>query len=153
MPDTLFEERAADKCGDHRCADLEFCSCRRWADERSETPPLMNFPIRHIIQSMWGVQKRQREAALRGLDLIEKAHRVYMAAFEAGWQLDEDDWWWRPMKEGDKHFDRCHFGFTEDHPSDPNSVFVRCPTYALAYDRGEIIPSEKCHLAFNRSKV
>ena len=102
-----------------------------------EPPPLMNFHIRHIVQSMHGIQRRQREAALRGLELIEKAHRVYISALAAGWSIDEDDWWWRPMKEGDKHFDECHFGFTDDAPSEPNCVFVRCPTYALAYDRRE----------------
>lgn len=116
-------------------------------------PNLMNYHIRHIINSMHGIQRRQREAANKGLDLIEKAHRVYLAALAAGWQIDEDEWWWRPMREGDKHFDECHFGFTEDHPTEPNSVFVRCPTYALAYDRGEITPSNKSHLAFSRSKV
>jgi hypothetical protein len=113
----------------------------------------MNFHIRHIINSMHGIQRRQRDAANKGLDLIEKAHSVYLAALAAGWQIDEDEWWWRPMKEGDNHFDECHFGFTEDHPTEPNSVFVRCPTYALAYDRGEIIPSSKSHLAFNKTKV
>ncbi|WFU52245.1 hypothetical protein QA639_21290 [Bradyrhizobium pachyrhizi] len=119
-------------------------------------PPLMNFHIRHIVQSMHGIQRRQIASALKGLDLIEKAHRVYMAALNAGWSLDDDEWWWRPMKADDKHFDECHFGFTtrdSEIPGEPNCVFVRCPTYALAYDRGEITPYKKSHLAFSRSKV
>jgi hypothetical protein len=73
-----------------------------------------------------------------------------------GWSIDEDDWWWRPMCTGDKHFDQSHFGFTtRDHVEVEarNCLFVRCPTYALAYDRGEIIPFKRRSRAFNKTEV
>ncbi|WLB77009.1 hypothetical protein [Bradyrhizobium elkanii] len=117
--------------------------------------PLLTHDIRHVVQSMHGIRRSQAVAALKGLDLIEKAHRIYRSALAAGWSIDEDDWWWRQMRKGDKHFDECHFGFTtRDDVEDEaqNCVFVRCPTYALAYDRGEIIPQAKSHRAFRNLK-
>lgn len=114
--------------------------------------PLMTVDIRHVVQSMHGIQRRTVVSALKGLELIEKAHRIYQSAIDAGWLIDEDEWWWRPMKKGDKHFDEGHFGFTTEHPGEENCVFVRCPTYALAYDRGEIIPYAKSHRAFGKIK-
>lgn len=120
--------------------------------------PLFTHDIRHVIQSMHGIRRSQVAAALKGLDLIEKAHRIHQAAVDAGWSLDDDEWWWRPLRKGDKHFDECHFGFTTEYGEGdpdgeaPNCVFVRCPTYALAYDRGEIIPQAKSHRAFRNLK-
>lgn len=116
----------------------------------------LNLAIRHVIQSMHGINERTVKSALRGLEIIEKASRIHKAALDAGWSIDDDEWWWRQMRAGDKHFDESHFGFTtRDDVEDEaqNCVFVRCPTYALAYDRGEIIPYKQRSRAFNKIEI
>lgn len=46
---TLFEERAADKCGNTRCAEYAPCSCRSWAyarcKERTEEPNMAQLRV------------------------------------------------------------------------------------------------------------
>jgi len=54
---------------------------------------------------------------------------------QRGWRLDSDMWWIRYRRKGDIEVDQCHFGFTTKH-----RVYVRSARYALAYDRGEVIP-------------
>ena len=64
------------------------------------------------------------------------------AAFNAGWRLDRDGWWWRWRKPGDIVIPdgAAYFGFTMEDVPDEDKVFIRSAAYALAYDRGEVTP-------------
>ncbi|WP_316207459.1 hypothetical protein [Bradyrhizobium sp. SZCCHNR3118] len=63
-----------------------------------------------------------------------------LAALSAGWSVDQD-WWWRPMRDGDQHFVEPGFGFTtRGHGS---CVFVANPARALAYDRSLLINNKR----------
>lgn len=61
------------------------------------------------------------------------------------WHLDEDDWWSRPRRSNDPAIPdgNAHFGFTTEELPHDDKVYVRSTAYALAYDRGEIIPFDK----------
>jgi len=62
------------------------------------------------------------------------------AALRAGWHVDADGWFVREMRGSDIDFNGSHphFGFTY-----AGEVYVRNAAYALAYDRGEIVPQEE----------
>lgn len=69
------------------------------------------------------------------------------AATAAGWDCDEENWWWRDCRPGDKPL-RKHpqIGFTTHNREDyrkgeldrPEAVYVRSAELALKYDRGEV---------------
>jgi hypothetical protein len=90
-------------------------------------------------------------------ELTQNAKRIYVKALTDGWSIDEDSWWWRPIKPGELHFDECHFGFTTEHFEEgeecANCVFVRSPAYALSYDRGVIVPYSERERAFHDAAV